>query len=81
MKSKNKLKEIDIKSHVCYYFDDMIIGTKISFNNILVNKKLYECISIYNISYESPIGTNPLRIMFDEIDKFMISLDRKIEHL
>ena len=33
MKSKNELKEIDIKNHVCYYFDDIINGTKINFSN------------------------------------------------
>ena len=35
MKSKNELKEIDIKNCVCYYFDD-INGTKINFSNILI---------------------------------------------
>ena len=29
MKSKTELKETDIKNRVCYYFDDIIIGTKI----------------------------------------------------
>ena len=28
MKSKNKLKQIDIKNRVCYYFDGIINGTK-----------------------------------------------------
>ena len=40
MKSKNKLKEIDIKNRVCYYFDDIINGTKINFSNILSHKKV-----------------------------------------
>ena len=30
---------------VCY-FDDIINGTKINFNNILINKKLYENFSL-----------------------------------
>ena len=34
MKSKNELKEIDTKNRVCYYFDDIINGTKINFSNI-----------------------------------------------
>ena len=50
MKSKNKLKETDIKNHVCYYFDDIINGRKINFSNNLINKKLYENLSVYNIS-------------------------------
>ena len=28
MKSKNELKEIDIKNSVCYYFNDIINGRK-----------------------------------------------------
>ena len=32
MKSKNELKEIDIKNRVFYYFDDIINGTKINYN-------------------------------------------------
>ena len=49
MKSKNELKEIDTKNHVCYYVDDIIIDTKINFSNILLDKKFYENISVYNI--------------------------------
>ena len=50
MISKNKLKETDIKNRVCYYFDDIINGRKINFSNNLINKKLYENLSVYNIS-------------------------------
>ena len=39
MKSENESKEIDIKNCVCYYFDDIINGTKINFSNILLDKK------------------------------------------
>ena len=44
MKSKNKFKEIDFKNRVCFYFDDIINVTKISFNSILINKKLHQYI-------------------------------------
>ena len=40
MKSKKVLKEIDIKNRACYYFDDVINGTKINFSNFLLDKKL-----------------------------------------
>ena len=50
MKSKNELKETDIKNWVWYYFDDIIKGKKINFSNTLLNKKLYENTSVYNIS-------------------------------
>ena len=58
MKKKNELKETDSKNRVCYYFDDIINGTKINFSNILLDKKLYENISVYSISYKTPIGRN-----------------------
>ena len=66
---------------MCYYFDDIINDTKINFSNILLDKKLYENISVYNISYKTLTGPKPLRIRFDKIHRFIISLDGKIEHL
>ena len=39
MKCKNELKEIDIKNRACYYFDNIINGTKINSSNVLLNKK------------------------------------------
>ena len=68
MESKNELKEIDIKNRVCCYFDDTINGKKINFCNILLDKKLYENISVYSISYKTPVDPKPLRIRFNKID-------------
>ena len=81
MESKNELEEIDIKNLVCYYFDDIINGTKINFTNISLGKKLYENISVYSISYKTPTYPKPFRISFDKIDGFIKSLDGKIKHL
>ena len=53
MKIKNKLKDIDTKNQVCYYFNNRINNTNICFSNVLLNKKLYEIISVYNISYKT----------------------------
>ena len=75
------MKEIDSKKCVCYYFDDIIDGTKINFNNILSDKKLYENISVYNISYKTLTGPKPLRTRFDKIDGFIIYRDGKMKHL
>ena len=60
MKSKNRLKETDIKIRVFYYFDDVIKGAKINFSNILLDEKLYENISVYNILCKTPTGQKPL---------------------
>ena len=65
----------------CYYFDNIINGTKINFSNILLDKKLYENISVYNILYKTPTGPQPLCIRFHKIYGFIISLGRKIKHL
>ena len=50
MKSENKLKEIDIKIRVCYYFDGIINGTKINFSNVLLDKnymKIFQFITFH----------------------------------
>ena len=44
--SKNELKEINTKNRACYYFDDITDGRDINFSNILLDKKLYENISV-----------------------------------
>ena len=66
---------------MCYYFDEIINGTKINFSNSLLNKKFYENISVYNISYKTPTGPKPLCIRFNKTDGFIIVLDGKIKHL
>ena len=60
MKSKSELKKIGIKNCLCNYFDDIVNGTKINFSNILLNKKLYENISVYKISYQYPTGSKTI---------------------
>ena len=34
MKSRDELKEVDIKNHACYYFDDIIRDFDINFDDI-----------------------------------------------
>ena len=55
-------------------------GTDINFSNNLLDDKLYENISVYDILYKTQIGPNPLRISFEKIDGFIIVLDSKIKH-
>ena len=81
MNSKYEIRKIEIKNRVRYYFDVIINGTKINFGSILLIKKLYENISAYNISYKSPTCPKPLRIKFDKINGFIISIDDKIKPL
>ena len=53
MESKDEVKEIDTKNRACYYFDDLIKHRNINFDHILLDKKLYEFISVYDISYKT----------------------------
>ena len=55
-------------------------GTDINFSNNLLDDKLYENISVYDILYKIQTGPNPLRIRFEKIDGFIIVLDSKIKH-
>ena len=50
MKSKDELKEIDIKNRAGYYFDDTIGDFNNNFDNISLDKKFQENISLYDIS-------------------------------
>ena len=40
-------------------------------DNILINKKSYETILVYNILYKTLIGTKPLYIRFNKVDGFI----------
>ena len=53
MESKYKLKEIVIKSSTYCYLDDIINAIYINFNDILLDEKLYENTSSYEISYKT----------------------------
>ena len=52
MDSSGELKEINIKIRTCYYFDDIIKIEDLNLDNILIDEKSYENISVYNISYK-----------------------------
>ena len=76
MKSKDELKEIDIKNLLCYYFDDIMTVRDINAGNILLDETLYKNILIYDISYKTFMSAKPFRIRFDRIDGFIKNYDR-----
>ena len=63
----NEFSKVRIKNCECYYFDDIIILEDFDSDYTLINKKSEETILIYNISYNTLIGSKPLRIRFDKI--------------
>ena len=63
MDSNDKLKEIDIKNRMGYYFDDIIKIDDLNLDDVSIDEKWNKNILIYNISHKSLIG-NRLRIIF-----------------
>ena len=49
MKS-NKLKEVDIKNRICYYFDHIIDSNDFDLDNLLLVEKSHETMSIYDVA-------------------------------
>ena len=81
MWSKDELKEIDIKNLTCNYFDDIIKYVDSYFSDVLLDVKLYESISVYDLSYKTSTGPKPLRIRFDKIDGFIRVRGDEFRHL
>ena len=71
MDSNDKLKEINIKNDMCYYFDDIIKIADFNLSKILLNERSLENILVYNISYKTLIDAKPLLIRSDKIDGFI----------
>ena len=74
-----ELKEIDIKSYMCYYFDDIIgfmdADSEFDLSDTLLDEKLYKKkfrnILIYDISYKISAGAKPFCVRFNKIDGFI----------
>ena len=58
----NEFKKARIKNRTCYYLDDIIKLEDFDLDNILIDKKSYENILIYSISYKTLIDPKRLRI-------------------
>ena len=72
------LKKSYIKNRTCYYFDDIIEVEDINADGILLDKKSYKNILVYNILHKRFMDVKPLCIRFDKVDgiiKIMMELD------
>ena len=67
----NEFKKVRIKNLTCYYFDDIIKLENFDLNNILIEKKSYKNILIYDFSHKTLINSKLLRIKFDKINGFL----------
>ena len=54
-----------------FCFDDIIKTEEFGFDDILIDEKLYENVLVYNISYITLIGVNPIRIRFNKVHGFI----------
>ena len=71
METNDKLKEIYIKNRNCYYLDDITEFEDFNLDNFLIDKKSYEYILVYKMSYKILVGAKSLHIRFDKIDGFI----------
>ena len=85
MESRDELKEINIKSRTCYYFDNIVTDRDTDFSQILLDEKLYkgkyENTLIDDISYKTSMGAKPLRFRSDKIYRFIRVRGDEIRHL
>ena len=81
MESKDELKEIDIKNPTCYYFDAIITDRETYSVDFLLDEKIYDNISVYDISYKILTCSKPLRIRFNKIDGFFRIRGGEFRHL
>ena len=71
MASNNESKETHIKRQTCYYFDDIVNISDIDLDNILLDQKSYDKISIYDVTYRTSCGAKPLCFIFDKVDGYI----------
>ena len=69
MGSNYELKEINIKNHTSYYFDDQIKFKDFDLDNILIEEKSYKNILVDYISSKTWIVDKPLCIKFNKVDE------------
>ena len=67
----NESKKVRIKNRACYYFDDIIKLEDFDIDQILLDEKSHQNISIYDIKYKILIDPKPFRIRFDKTDGFI----------
>ena len=80
--SKNELKQIDIKNHACYYFDDIINTTDINYSNILLEKSYLKTFQFMTFCIKLQWVQNHCVLdSFDKIDGFIMFVDDKIKHV
>ena len=74
----NIVKDINIKDHVYYFFDDIIHIKDFDLNNIKIDEKSYKniliyyiaCVTIKDSKYVKFNSVNPLHLMFNKMNGY-----------
>ena len=80
----NKVKDIDIKNHTYYLYNDIIIIKIFDPNNIKIDEKSYKNILIYYIGYVTIkdskyvkiFSVNPLYLIFDKVNRYFKEINK-----
>ena len=78
IKTSNKVKDIDIKMHIYYFFNDIINFKNFYPNNIKIDEKSYKNILSYYIGYVTIKDSkyvkidslNPLYLIFSKVNGY-----------
>ena len=80
----NKVKDISIKNHTYYFFDDIINIKNFDPNNIKIDEKSYKNILIYYIGYVTIKDSkyvkinsvNPLYLIFSKVNGYFEEINK-----
>ena len=80
----NKIKDIDIKKHTYYFFNDTINIKNVDPNNVKIDGKSYKNIVIYYIRYVTIKDSeyvkinsvNPLYLIFNKVNGYFEEINK-----
>lgn len=67
----SRVREINIKNHTCYYWDDIITIIDLGSDETFLDKKLYRDGLIHHVVLDAPYIPKPLHIVFNEVDGYV----------
>ena len=79
-----KVKDINVKNHIYYFFDDTINIKNFNLNNIKIDEKSYKNILIYYIGYltikDSKYvkinSVNPLYLIINNVNEYFEEINK-----
>ena len=81
----NKIKDIDIKNHAYYFFDDIINIKNFVPDKIKIDEKSYKNILIYyigygtikNLKYVKIYSVNPLCLIINKVNRYFEEINKR----